>query len=207
MTEEHEKKYYGSDPVFIFDPVNKSNIPIQGIHRNAVIKWPIYPQYIRDAFISAFSGDRLKAKKPRIMESEWLKTFIRLRGELIACVCGNEIFADPAKPVKCGRCGRQITVPAYLKFKKLIVPIYPKVTLYACHTVEGCEDFKMPTAEVIVSKSNPGAMGIRNLSDTTWYVAGADGKPSPRGCGDVIKVASGLRINFGNNLTAEIIGN
>jgi len=207
MTEELEKKFYGTDPVFIFDPVNKTNIPIKGIHRNAIAKWPMFPQYIRDAFINAFSSEQLQAKKPRIMESEWLKIFIQLRSELITCGCGNELFADPTKPVKCDDCGKQFSIPAHLRFKKLNVPIYPTVKLFACHTVEGSEDFKKPTAEVIVSKNNPGNMGIRNLSDVIWYVTGPDGKSVPKGKGEVVKVASGLQINFGKNLIAEIVGN
>jgi serine/threonine protein kinase len=207
MTEKLEKKYFGTDPVFIFDPNNKSNIPIQGIHRNAIMRWPRFPQYIRDAFIDTFSHEQLHAKKPRTLESAWLKTFIRLRSEVITCSCNNEIFADPTAPVTCSNCGKEFTIPAYLKFKKLNVPLYPTVKLFSCHTVEGSEDFKSPTAEVIVSKNNPGNMGIRNLSDVTWYVTGPDSKPVPKGKGEVVKVASGLQINFGKNLIAEIIGN
>jgi serine/threonine protein kinase len=207
MTEELEKKYYGTDPVFIFDPSNNANIPIQGIHRNVIVRWPLFPQYIRDAFIHAFSHEQLHAKKPRTLESKWLKIFIQLRSELITCGCGDEIFADPTAPVTCSSCGRQFTIPAYLKFKKLNVPLYPTVKLFSCHTVEGSEDFKTSTAEVIVSKNNPGTMGIRNLSDTTWYVTGPDGKQVPKEKGEVVKVASGLQINFGKTLTAEIVGN
>ena len=206
LTEELERKFYGTDPVFIFDPTNKSNIPIQGIHINAIRKWPLFPQYVRDAFIEAFSADRLHAKMPRMIDSEWLKVFIRLRSEIITCSCGEELFADPTKPVRCGGCGKQFAMPAYLRFRKLNVPIYPDVKLYACHTLEGSEDFHTPTAEVILSKDRA-SMGIRNLSNMTWYVIGADNKPVPKGPGDVVKVASGLKIDFGKNLTAEIVGN
>ena len=79
--------------------------------------------------------------------------------------------------------------------------------LFSFHTVDCNDDFKTPTAEVVVSKSNPGSMGIRNLSDTTWCVSGADGKSIPKGKDEVVKVANGLKIDFGNNLVAEIIGN
>jgi serine/threonine protein kinase len=206
MTEELEKEYYGSNPVFIFDPINKDNIPIQGIHNSAIAKWPQYPQYIRDAFIKAFGSEQLRGQKPRLMEKEWLETFIRLRSEIIQCGCGREHFVDPTERVSC-KCGKQINVPAYLKFKKLNVPLYPAVNLYACHTISDSEDFKTVTAEVIVSKNNPGSIGVRNLSDITWYVAGADGKSIPKGKDEVVKIASGLTIDFGKNLTAEIVGN
>lgn len=207
MTEELEEKFYGTEPVFIFDPKDKSNIPVQGIHRNAIARWPRFPQYIRDAFIDTFSYERLHGNKPRMLESEWRKIFIRLRSEVITCRCGNEVFADPTAPVRCTECGKQFTIPAYLKFKKLNVPLIPNVNLFACHTVEDSEDFKTPTAEVIVSKNNPGTMGIRNLSDVTWYVIGSDGKSVPKGKNEVVKVASELKIDFGKDLTAEIVGN
>lgn len=207
MTEELEKQYFGTDPVFILDPDNKSNIPIQGIHQNVIKKWPIFPQYVRDAFINTFSNEQLHAKKQRMMEKEWLKIFIRLRSEIITCGCGREIFIDPTQPVKCIYCGKQFAIPAYLKGKEFNVPIYPTVKLFACHTVDCNDDFKTPTAEVVVSKNNPGSMGIRNLSDTTWHVSGADGKSIPKGKDEVVKVASGIKIDFGNNMVAEIIGN
>jgi len=210
LTEELEKKYYGSEPVFIFDPTNKTNIPVAGIHRNAIAKWPIFPQYVRDQFIAAFSYDQLhtsETNKPRLLDSDWLKLFIRLRSEIITCSCGDEIFADPTVPVKCGNCGKQVAIPAYLKFKKWNVPLFPTANLYPCHTVDGSDDFKNPVAEVIVSTKKAGYMGIRNLSNTTWQITGADGTPVPKGNGEVVTIASGLKINFGKNIEAEIIGN
>jgi len=210
LTEDLEKKYYGSAPVFIFDPINKSNIPVTGIHRNAILKWPLFPQHIRDQFIAAFSHEQLhshETQKPRLLDSDWLKLFIRLRNEIITCGCGNEVFTDPTEPVKCAGCGKQIAIPAYLKFKKWNVPLFPTANLYPCHTVDGSDDFRNLVAEVIVSTKKAGYMGIKNLSDTTWHVTGADGKPAPKGRDEVVTIASGLKINFGKNFEAEIIGN
>jgi serine/threonine protein kinase len=206
MTEEHEQKFFGSNPVFIFDPNDKSNLPILGLHENVIKKWPIFPEYIKEAFIEAFSYERLHAKKPRLMEKDWLTIFTRLRGEIIKCGCGRENFVDPTSGANC-KCGRHIHIPAHLKFKKVSVPLYPTVKLFACHTVEDSEDFKTPTAEVIVKKDDPTAMGIRNLSDVTWYVSGADGNSVPKKKGEVVRIASGLTIDFGHTHAAEIIAN
>jgi len=211
MTDELERKFYGSDPVFMFDPTNKSNIPVTGIHKNAIARWAMFPQYVRDQFINAFSYDQLhshETKKPRLLDSDWLRLFIRLRSEIINCSCGCEIFADPTKPVKCinGNCGKQFRIPAYLKFKKLNVPLFPGVNLYPCHTVDDNGDFKNPVAEVIVNKNDPSKIGIRNLSNVTWYAAGADGKPAPKGNNEVVTIASGIKIRFSQNVEAEIIG-
>lgn len=54
MTEELEHKFYGSEPVFMYDPTDDSNRPVKGVHTNAIRRWPIYPEYIREAFVKAF---------------------------------------------------------------------------------------------------------------------------------------------------------
>jgi hypothetical protein len=181
-------------------------MPILGIHKNAISKWPLYPQYIREAFVRAFGYEQLHGVKPRLMEKEWLDIFIRLRSEIMQCGCGREIFADPEKGATC-KCGRRIRIPACMKLKKLSIPLFPSQNLYACHTASDSEDFRTVTAEVVASKNNPGNMGIKNLSDMSWYVTGADGKPVPKSRDEVVKIAGGLTVNFGKDITAEICGN
>ena len=144
---------------------------------------------------------------PRLLDSDWLRLFIRLRSEIITCSCGNEVFADPTEQVNCVNCKKQFRIPAYLKFKKWNVPLFPTANLYPYHTVDGSEDFKNPVAEVIVSTKKAGYMGIKNLSNTTWYIVGADGKQTPKSNGEVVTITSGTKINFGKNVEAEIIGN
>lgn len=85
MTKELERKYYGTAPVFIYDPDNQQNRPIPGTDQNLRLFWPAYPQYIRDAFIRAFSNDVMMKKAPRILEIEWLNLFFRLRAETVWC--------------------------------------------------------------------------------------------------------------------------
>ena len=40
---------YGKDPIFIFDPENKSNSPNPEHHNNALVYWPIYPNFFTGA--------------------------------------------------------------------------------------------------------------------------------------------------------------
>ena len=47
------EKLYGTDPIFIFDPDNKTNRPVPGIHDNANIYWPLYPEQLRQLFTKA----------------------------------------------------------------------------------------------------------------------------------------------------------
>jgi len=205
MTESLEKKYYGTHPRFIFDPADATNRPIPGIHQNALNKWGLFPDYIRNQFEMAFSQEQLHNLKPRPLDSDWLKLFLRLRSDIIKCGCGNEFFATTGQVQACDSCKKQLAVPAYLKVQKFSVPLFPGVVIYPYHTVVGNHDFKSPVAEIIASKKKVGYIGIRNLSDTTWYVIGENGKQTPKGNGEVVTIAIGTKIDFGRNLAGEII--
>ncbi|GHT97060.1 hypothetical protein FACS1894142_0630 [Spirochaetia bacterium] len=47
MTPKLERKYFGENPVFIFDPIDDSNMPVPGLHKGAIGKWPILPGYLQ----------------------------------------------------------------------------------------------------------------------------------------------------------------
>ena len=93
MDTKHERSIYGENPVFIFDPTDKSNIPVQGLHKGAIANWPLLPAYLQKEFIKAFSKDVLKNPANRIIEQEWLRIFIRMRSEIFKCSCGEVYFA------------------------------------------------------------------------------------------------------------------
>ena len=61
-------KIYGKEPIFIFDPNDTSNRPVPGIHDNALAFWRIYPQFLRDIFIRAFTDGISDPKNGR---SRW----------------------------------------------------------------------------------------------------------------------------------------
>ena len=44
---------YGYNPIYIFDPVNKSNRPVKGIHDNARVYHEIFPNKLKDLFEKA----------------------------------------------------------------------------------------------------------------------------------------------------------
>jgi DNA-binding helix-hairpin-helix protein with protein kinase domain len=76
-----EKKIYGENPVFIFDPNDESNRPVPSIHKAAVSRWPVMPEYLKETFIKAFSKEALKNPQSRIIEPQWLKIFNRMKDE------------------------------------------------------------------------------------------------------------------------------
>ena len=93
LTESSELKHYGADAVFVYDPNDASNRPVRGIHDNVIKFWRLYPQYIKDAFITSFT-EGLNDPSKRIIENEWQKLFVRLRSEIIMCGCGRTNFTS-----------------------------------------------------------------------------------------------------------------
>lgn len=66
-------KLYGTDPIFIFDPDNKTNRPVPGIHDNANIYWPLYPEQLRQLFIKSFTVGLNNPSKTHSFEDEMPK--------------------------------------------------------------------------------------------------------------------------------------
>ncbi len=110
MTAEFEKKLYGSEAVFIFDPDNRSNRPVPGKHVNVIRRWPIFPKVLKDAFVQEFSQERLKKPETRMTEGEWEKVIASARDTLAVCPhCREETFFDPANGMtECVNCGKKI---------------------------------------------------------------------------------------------------
>jgi serine/threonine protein kinase len=93
MTEDAEKKYYGSDALFIYDRENQENRPVQGVHENVINLWPQYPEILRHVFIDAFSNEKLKNPEQRITPDDWGKVIVQLKSLLMTDNDGQERFA------------------------------------------------------------------------------------------------------------------
>jgi len=205
-TEADEKRFYGTDPVFIFDPKDTRNAPNKLTSANAIKIWGLVPEYIRNLFIEAFDHDKLHGNKSQLLESAWLKAFVRWRSEIIMCGCGEENYAEPTGGFAC-TCGKKRRIPVRLSFQKEEIPLYPGIKLFACQTIADSEDFKTITAEVITNPRDPKILGLKNMSDKVWTVTGADGTTAPKGKNEVIRIANGIIIDFGRNNTAKILAN
>jgi serine/threonine protein kinase len=196
----HEKRIYGEKPVFIFDPSDDSNIPVQGIHQGAISNWPELPEYLRQEFIKAFSKEVMSDPNKRIIDQEWLRIFIRMRSEIYKCPCGNVYFADPAAPNQCPACKKINSFPFYIKTYRYNLPVHQRTKLYACHTEKDSEDFATPTGEVVAAG---GGFKLKNVSDKHLTVT-ADGNTTSIVPNGEIELKKGITIDFGSSC-AEII--
>lgn len=208
LTEELERKFYGSDPVFVWDPANDANRPVRGVHTNEIKLWPLYPAFVRKTFEKAFSHEVMVGNDTthRVIEKEWQEVFTTLRDLTIKCSCGSETFIDPSQQsCRCINCGKSIERPPILKVKKYHAALAPGKKLYACHVQYDSDDFKEAKGEVISSRNNPSLLGLRNDSNNTWEAILPNGSNKGYPNGQVIKLGKGIKINFGNGNVAEVI--
>ncbi|MCL1994243.1 MAG: hypothetical protein FWG66_14965 [Spirochaetes bacterium] len=195
MDAKHEKKIYGEAPLFIFDPGDKSNVPVQGLHTGAIKRWPLLPAYLQEKFVQAFSQDVLKKPENRIIERDWLRLFIRMRSEVYKCSCGTVYFADPVAQNACPSCRTKNTF-SYIKTHRYNLPLHQRTKLYACHSEKDSDDYETLTGEVSAKDGN---FELKNLSGKSWTQAAEGIAPN----GSVV-LKKGMEISFGEG-KAEII--
>lgn len=205
MTEQLELKFYGTEPIFIYDADDDSNRPVRGVHSNVLRFWGVYPQFVRDMFSRAFSKPVMSGKSPRITDNEWYRLFMKLRNCLAVCSCGNETFLDlDSQSSVCLNCEKEIPCPPVLKSSSYSLALFPGNKLYRCHTDESSNDFRTVVGEVVRSQKNNAIWGLRNLSGNTWYVTDYSENTKAVKPNDVFVIMKYRKVKF-ENLIAEII--
>ncbi|MDE5772053.1 MAG: serine/threonine-protein kinase [Ruminococcus sp.] len=209
LTEELERKFYGSEPVFVFDKNNPQNRPVAELHSNEIKLWSLYPEFVKEAFQEAFSRESMIGNNTehRVTEKKWQEIFIKLRDCLAECPsCREETFLNLSQQEsKCICCGKAIENPYILKVKKNIVGLMPSKKIYACHAVYDSEDYNQEMGEVVLSRSVPAVAGLKNNSGRAWTAVAPNGASKSYESGQVIKLVKGLKIRFGNGNDGEIL--
>jgi hypothetical protein len=199
LTEDLELKFYGKDPIFIYDKNDSSNAPVRGVHGNVIKFWQIYPQFVRDLFTTAFSKDVMHAKQTRASGSEWQIAFTQLRDMLITCPCGGETFFDPTEESAiCIYCGVKIPRPSILSVQQYKVVLFPNQKIYRCHFDNDSDDYNEVCGEVLRNPDKPQIWGLKNLSSASWQITAEDGTNKTIAKGEVLVIAKTKSINFGN---------
>lgn len=199
-------KLYGTEPVFIFDPLDDSNRPVPGYHDNAIVFWPIYPQFLKDLFIKSFTSGIKDPQNGRVRESEWRLNMVKLRDSIIYCHnCGAENFYDEhilianGKLNPCWQCHKNIVLPPRIRIEKNIIMLNHDTRLYP-HHIDNSKmyDFSQPVAELSRHPQNSSLWGIKNLSDEKWVSTTKDGSIRDVEPGKSVSLQIGTKINFGN---------
>ena len=199
LTEELEQKFYGKMPLFIYDPKDKSNMPVRGVHCNVIRLWNLYPDFIKEKFTKAFSQECLQGEAARPTDNDWQITFTRLRDCIVECPCGGETFLDlDAKETPCINCGIKIPRPPILHSKKYRVALFPGNKIYRCHTDEDSDNYLIPDGIVVRSQNRPDIWGLKNITRNDWTVTAKDGSKTILPSGKVTIIVRTESIDFGN---------
>jgi serine/threonine protein kinase len=196
-------KLYGTNPIFVFDPSNKTNRPVRGYQDNVLIYWDLYPQALRDLFIQSFTTGLPEPNK-RVTEKRWMDAFSNLITGIVQCSCGAEVFYDEAKSFigvahTCWNCGKSVNIPASLVVGKSRILLQKDAKLYA-HHITGNYDMNTVVGTVVQNPKNPILWGIRNESNANWTYIKPDGQQIPVASGRSAAVAKDVKIDFGQDI-------
>ena len=200
MTENFEKKFYGTEAIFIYDENDKTNLPVKGVHQNVIKRWPVLPKILRDTFSQQFSPTCLKNPKERLIEQEWKKIICSLRDQLICCPhCKGETFAEINQSnCKCINCGESIDSSLNLVLNNRLIPLTYGTKVYVI-------DEDLPSA--FVTNDSKGFPMLQNNTTSNWYVdtrGGSVKEVAPKG---YMPIIPGLKISMkiqGNDIKTEI---
>lgn len=194
LTEEAERRHYGFEPLFVYDPDNDSNRPVRGVHNNIIKFWKIMPDYIREAFTYSFTTGLFEPQK-RLIEKQWLDLLVRLRGDITACPCGAQGFFPTAETDDEGKiicpCGKHYSKPLELVGGKSRVLLFEGAKLF--------DENVNVSAEVVRNKLNPALWGLKNLSGAEWKCVlpnGTEKQVPPNGAAPVFV---GTKVTIGEN--------
>ena len=200
------KKLYGTEPLFIFDPADKSNAPDATHQKNALVFWAIYPKFLRELFTKAFTEGLRDPLHGRVRESNWRASMVRLRDSIIYCGhCKAENFYDAdahasAKNVqsRCWSCKRGLHPPPRLRIARSEVMLNHNAQLFPHHVDDERKyDFTQPLATVTRHPTEPDIWGLKNLSRQNWSATNTRGEVKDVLPGRSVTLAVGTRINFG----------
>jgi serine/threonine protein kinase len=191
-----EKQLFGTDPLFVFDPVDESNTPDPTLHAAVLQYWPLYPAFLRTDFVRAFTLG-LHDPAQRVREGVWRAHLSRLLDGIVVCECGSENLTDAGSPVGCWACRRAIRSPVRLRFEGGRVLVLNSGTRVTRHHLVRDYDFDTTIAVVAAHPSRPGVWGLRNESAAAWRSRFPGGSEQLVDPGRSAGLVPGTRIDFG----------
>ena len=199
MTEKYEKQFYGSDAIFIYDPTNKNNLPVRGVHNNVMRKWPAFPAILREAFLKEFSHECLTNQDARCLERDWQKTIQKVRDMLVVCSeCNQETFVEDASTPKCINCGKTFALPGTLKINDRSVLLTPNTKVYI-------DMDNKPDIQVVAVPGDKYPVQLKNITTNNWTVETPSGKLKAIEPNQCMPVKAGLKVNLMGTVKGEII--
>lgn len=208
------KKLLGNEPLFIFDPKDKSNEavpasedPLKEAGANALTYWNIYPQFLRDAFIRSFTSGLTDPNNGRVTLGEWRKLLSSLGDSIFYCSsCTKENFYDHEAlqtttnaTQSCWNCKKELRLPFRICIGRSIILLPHDAKLYP-HHIQQSEDYDFSeavAAEVTKHPTQPNTWGLKNCTSSKWVATTSNGEPKDVEPGQSVKLANETKVNFG----------
>lgn len=196
ITDAFAEKLYGTEPLFICDPNDKSNGPVSNIHRNIIERWSYMPQYLKDAFLNAFSQEALKNPSRRLRELDWISVLVRFRSDIVRCNCGNEVFVQNASSTKCDICGKMVEVKHKITLPGYSITAAKGTRVYRCQLgLCNIDDALTPVASVVAKDNDPNILGFKNMTPDILLAKTPSGKEKQVPSKSVVPFKSGIEID------------
>lgn len=203
-----KKWLYGTNPVFIFDPLNDTNrLPRTPAHDSIQKMWDLLPTVLKDAFLQVFTWG-IKDKEARLKEYQWEDVFQRMIDSLVYCPHDKaENFYEAGKPLVCWHCGRELKAPPVLLLKtkagERSLVLSSGMKLYGSHLDEFGRKYN-PGEVISYMTQNPldkSIWGLYNGTKEDWEYRFSNGRviQVPRGMnapvipGSVIQFEPGMQ--------------
>lgn len=204
--ERAESELFGREPVFVFDPDDHSNEPTPGLHGSVLNYWGLYPGFVRELFVQAFTRGLRDPRDGRVRESVWRSSMARLRACIVACPhCRKQNFADPVGTARtCWFCDRVLDPPAWLRIERRVVALGLDSTVLA-HDLRQDRDLDTVVARVGEHPTRPGVVGLMNLTPRSWWVTTVEGERREVGQGRSVRIQEGTHIDLGAGVSGEVV--
>ena len=198
-----EMSLYGTEPRFLFDPLDDSNGPVAGLHEPLVRRWQSLPSATRRLFIRSF-GEGARDPERRVLEHEWIAAFATAGSSVFACGhCGYEhtLERDAAAAGHCLYCAAELALPPLLAIGRHAFAATRGRDLFA-YVIEGSRlpDFDRVAATVETHPTRDDIVGLRNRTDRPWQATQPNGQATPVPAGKAVRLEPGLTLNFGNTI-------
>lgn len=198
LTPDSLRVLLGNQPLFIFDPDDRSNRPVSAAQDNPIIIWPALPGYVRELFTTAFTTGLRDPEAGRVAESQWRSAMRRL-GDLVrrCAACGSQQFYDSAHPRnECAQpdCRAGLPRPALLVTHTTVVLEVGKAIRR--HHFAPVRDEKTDIAiGKVIRHPETGMIALRNASSQRWLLHREDRPDADVEPGMAVTIRSGMSIS------------
>jgi hypothetical protein len=199
LTKEDELRLLGREALFIFDELDKSNWPVEDFNVAVLRYWPIYPEFLRQLFVRAFTLGIREPRSGRVLETEWRTAMARLRDSIMPCpLCGCENFYEEVEDARCWECDEKLVKPRHIVLPGFKIVAADGAGVFAHHLdLRRTADSSEPILRVVSSAPRPGLFELRNDGKVPWPVSLTSGVSRTVAPGEGIAMEPHMRIVFG----------